>query len=333
VKQTSSGRDNAIDALKSISILAVVLIHTTTRSLERVDLHIFQLPWEFFFNQASRFAVPLFLMISGFVLEANFSNHAGYLGFVKKRLSRVAVPFVFWSAVYYFLVYREHTMGFLQALILGESSYQLYFIPALLAYYLVFPILHRFYFLISQPLVLLSAGLVQILLLYQDYYLRPLPLLYPAKIVLLGFYAFLLGVVAFRHRSGIMQFVGRYFFLVVLVTVLFAVWVYLQGHNLFIQTGNYLMFYSQWRPTVLLYSIGVGAVGYYIFGRLKFFGPLAILLSRLSFFVFFFHVIVLEGVSKSITAAHPGLYLLTIGISFLAAFIVHKFPRLARITG
>src|SRR5258706_27456 len=74
-------RDLAIDSLRTISILAVVLIHTTTRTLEAsgYDLNSFSLT--LILNQLSRFAVPLFFMISGLGgLAGGVLLRGGWLG-------------------------------------------------------------------------------------------------------------------------------------------------------------------------------------------------------------------------------------------------------------
>src|SRR5581483_7891153 len=101
-----------IDVLRIISILAVIIIHTTTRTLEINGADIIRVQWTLFLNQIFRFAVPLFFMISGFVLEVSYPFHASYFTYIKKRINRIFVPYLFWSAIYYFFVYKEHTENF-----------------------------------------------------------------------------------------------------------------------------------------------------------------------------------------------------------------------------
>ena len=93
--------DSSIDFLRLISILAVVMIHTTTRTIEASANNLAGFPLTFILNQLSRFAVPLFFLISGFVLELNYSYHSSYFVYLRKRLSRVLFPYLFWSAIYY----------------------------------------------------------------------------------------------------------------------------------------------------------------------------------------------------------------------------------------
>jgi surface polysaccharide O-acyltransferase-like enzyme len=126
----------SIDSLRTFAILAVVLIHTTTRTLEAAKFNLTAFPVSIFLNQIVRFAVPLFFMISGFVLETNFDEKSGYLSFIKKRFSRIFIPFVFWSAIYYLFVYNQNHDNFLRVILTGNASYQLYFIPTLCIFYL-----------------------------------------------------------------------------------------------------------------------------------------------------------------------------------------------------
>src|SRR5260221_9276172 len=127
--------NQAIDLLKIISILAVVFIHTTTRTIQVTNYDLVKISWSVFLNQILRFAVPMFFMISGFVLELNFRVNESYLGYIKRRLTRILIPYIFWSAIYYFFVFNNNSTNFFHSLLLGNASYQLYFIPTLLIFY------------------------------------------------------------------------------------------------------------------------------------------------------------------------------------------------------
>jgi surface polysaccharide O-acyltransferase-like enzyme len=67
-------RIKSIDSLRGLSILAVLLIHTTTRTLEASNFNIVGFSWTLFLNQIARFAVPLFFLISGLVLEISYKE-------------------------------------------------------------------------------------------------------------------------------------------------------------------------------------------------------------------------------------------------------------------
>jgi len=63
---------------------------------------------------------------------------------------------------------------------------------------------------------------------------------------------------------------------------------------MYIKTHNYLWFYSQWRPSIFIYTILLAASLYYLSTKMITHMQIIKTLSRLSFFVFFIHVIILE---------------------------------------
>jgi len=193
----------AIDAIRTICILAVIVIHTTTRSLELVHLNITILPQVFFLNQISRFAVPLFFLISGFVLQHSYFSQTSLLDFYKKRLSKLFIPYIFWSFIYYFFIYTHHSNGFFSALFSGESSYQLYFIPSLLIFYFIFPVLHKISGFLFSRYIFIALAIIQLFFLQKTYFLNPLTYYYPISIAFLNYFLFLFGMYTAKYQNHI----------------------------------------------------------------------------------------------------------------------------------
>lgn len=198
-----------IDLLRVISIFAVILIHTTTKTIQTTGGDLRLVPWTLFLNQSARFAVPLFFLISGFVLELSSQGDLNYWTYLKKRLSRIFIPYLVWSTVYYFFVYRDNSLSFPSVLLSGAAAYQLYFIPALLVFYLIFPLLHRYYRFLSNVLVLIILGILELFFLYHDYYLGSYPISYPLNIALLNFYVFILGIIASHHQPLLLAVIKK----------------------------------------------------------------------------------------------------------------------------
>lgn len=308
----------AIDALRVLAILAVVLIHTTIKIIQAGGGDIVKYSGTLFLHQVAGFAVPLFFMLSGFVLELNY--RPGILTFYRKRLTKLVIPLFFWSLIYFYLIYPGGT-NFLWAFITGGASYQLYFVPTLIIYYLLFPL---FRLIPAKWLIVLFP--IQFYLLYQDYFVTTLPFILPIRIAYLGFFSFILGIFAARHEPRLLTLAKKFKFLLLALIIFFAGYIFHEG-----QTGNY---YSQWRPSVMLYSFSLASLLYYHFTKLNLPTPLIHALSKLSFFVFFVHVIILEFVSKSINSSNNlVLFSLVTGISFLIAFLAHQVPRLSKLTG
>ncbi|MFH0943003.1 MAG: acyltransferase [Candidatus Beckwithbacteria bacterium] len=338
----------AIDLLRLISILAVVLIHTVTRTLEVTGYILDQTPVAFILHQITRFAVPLFFMISGFVLELNYDNHASCWQYITKRLSRIFVPYVFWSAVYFYFIYTQHGPDFISALIYGSASHQLYFIPAILIFYLIFPLFHKLYQIFAHKWVLLVLALFQFYLLFADHYLHSLHLFYPIGVGLYNFYVCLLGMVASHHHEAIISWVKKRLYTLSVITLGLAAFIVFSSRFMYFKTWDIGYFYSNWRPQVLLYTLSFSALGYYLFSRIKLNLNLIKALSGLSFLVFFIHIIVLEQLWRfwaaplfSATNNQIGrtlwydsvFFLAVTAVSFLAAFIIHKIPYLKKLTG
>lgn len=87
-----------INYLRVIAIFAVITIHTSAMYFVQFDqLDRFDWLVSNFLNTASRFSVPLFVMISGAVL---LGKHITISEFYKKRFSRLIRPILFWSLFY-----------------------------------------------------------------------------------------------------------------------------------------------------------------------------------------------------------------------------------------
>ena len=92
-----------LDSLRAIAIIAVILVHVSSPVVNMAYggnmLH-----WWIgnVFDSAVRFAVPLFLMISGaMLLSATYDIKTFY----KKRFIRVLIPFLFWMVIYWIFRY------------------------------------------------------------------------------------------------------------------------------------------------------------------------------------------------------------------------------------
>lgn len=343
----------SIDALRVIAILAVLLIHTTTKTLATLNLDITRDPFSLFLNQAARFAVPLFFLISGFVLELNYKDKLPYAIFFKRRASRIILPFVFWSLLYGFYlsnfsVNKLLTFHFLSLLAQGLAAYHLYFIPTLIIFYLAFPILHNFVNILKNPYVLGALVVVQLILQFHDYYQQTLPLQYDLRIAVLVYSMFVLGMVASHYSKIIFKFVGKNIFLVIISLLMLISFIYLHVTDITLKGHTSRYIYNQYGPLNSLYTVVFSILFFYILEKTQLFRKYFILMSKLSFFVFFIHVLILyilwdAVISQKVTNYGTGvitnfwfdplLFLIIAAISFTIAYFVHKIPGASKITG
>ena len=135
-----------IDWLRMIAAFCVVLIHVTARFVEpSVYQHANATWWlAFVINSCSRFAVPIFLMISGYLL---LGRNESWLSFYRHRYARLLPPFLFWNLVYLlFGMAFAHNMGVqerLKAFLYSwASASHLWYLPMLLSVLMVAPLLN-----------------------------------------------------------------------------------------------------------------------------------------------------------------------------------------------
>ena len=145
-------RNINIDILRIISAVAVVAVHSTTKYI--IDMSLFQSNlWEFcnIVNNASRYAVPMFFIISGYFTLNNIANK-NYRSFYVKKFNKVIIPFFIWS-VFYTIFYLKGVEDFnifnllkqMLTIILGYPSYyHLWFFYELIGLYIVTPIIIKF---------------------------------------------------------------------------------------------------------------------------------------------------------------------------------------------
>jgi surface polysaccharide O-acyltransferase-like enzyme len=95
-----SSRIASIDALKALSIAAVVLLHcgAVWRPVEGPAKLVSEI-----IDQLCRFAVPAFFAVAGYLFARSWAEAHKRRGALRRYLSRLGGAFVFWSAFYIFV--------------------------------------------------------------------------------------------------------------------------------------------------------------------------------------------------------------------------------------
>lgn len=337
------------DVLRLLAILAVILIHTTTRTLELSHYELQKIPVTFFLNQLGIFAVPLFFLISGFVLGLHNTN-IHYLQFLKKRIFRIIIPYIFWSMFYFFVYPKAHDQNesFIYLLLTGNASYQLYFIPTIIIFYFLFPFISRSLNFFSKKSSIVFLAVSEVILLIKDYYIHEFYLESCIRVALLAFVFFIFGVLASQYQDKILIWIKKYLFYIPFLLFGVVIFAFSESWYLYEQTKNIHYFYSQFHPIVLPYTLLVAAGIYYVFSIKEYGKKYITLFSKLSFFVFFVHVSVIYTVWYPIEdglfsqaklflfgeIVYELLFFLVVStLSFLIAYIIHKLPYVSKITG
>lgn len=142
-----------LDFLRCLAMLGVLTIHVTSTFLDAESrASLLGMNPAFLLNQAARFAVPVFVLLSGWSLGLE-GRPASWAAFWRKKARRFLPPFLLWSLLYAFSEAGYDPAAFLRQfrdgwwcvriLLLGQAAPHLYYIPLLFQFYLLSPLLLR----------------------------------------------------------------------------------------------------------------------------------------------------------------------------------------------
>lgn len=133
-----------MDALRGIAIIAVILIHITAITL--LESKGITESFLIAVNQISRFAVPVFLFLSGLGLALSDRSQEGYFQFLRRRISKIVPLYLIWTIVH--LIFKSISepvsfMVILKGFLFGETFYHLYYVPLIILFYILYPLFKR----------------------------------------------------------------------------------------------------------------------------------------------------------------------------------------------
>ena len=133
-------RDISLDIIRILATLAVITIHVT--GLHWLDQDITSFSWQTYniFRAAVRWAVPVFIMLSG-ALFLNPQKDFSIKKLYGKNILRIVTAFVFWSFIYALYENDRSALDFLGRWIKGAGH--MWFIFLILGLYSILPILRR----------------------------------------------------------------------------------------------------------------------------------------------------------------------------------------------
>lgn len=150
--KASKSAYQGIDDLRALATVAVIVLHVSAGLVEQFGKVSYD-QWisGFLFNTISRFAVPIFVMISGALL---LSKDYPLTVFLQKRVVRIIVPFLFYAVIYitYYWIIRlifgnqnslTQTTDWAITLIRKGIVYHFWFVYMILSLYLFAPILGK----------------------------------------------------------------------------------------------------------------------------------------------------------------------------------------------
>lgn len=142
-----------VNFLRGFGVLAVIVIHTTGYFTEIKNYNTLVLLnlWTDIFSQ---FAVPLFILISGFVLARNYPVDFSLTKFYKKRIRSIVPQYLLFSFLYTvfnnWVVMQSNQLStnllfLLNNILHAEASYHLWFFLIIIQFYIIYPIIIKTY--------------------------------------------------------------------------------------------------------------------------------------------------------------------------------------------
>lgn len=140
-----------LDILRILSIFGVVVLHVSAPFLTTLDSNGIQWWWSGnIFDSLSRWCVPVLIMISGkLILGSKKYNDIGE--FLGKRLTKILIPLIFWSILYFIWVGRSNLslditliIGILTRIYEGSIVTHFWYLYMLIGLYLFTPIIKPF---------------------------------------------------------------------------------------------------------------------------------------------------------------------------------------------
>ena len=146
----AAGRIEAFDAYRGMAIVLVVFAHTAGLGWEYygVEGGEVNFAWSVAARNLALCSLPMFLFVSGYLLgKVRCASLPEYGDYLRKRVSRIAVPYLFWSLA--LLSLASIRAGYLDAghwlfaIITGTADGPYYFILMMLQFYILAPLLSR----------------------------------------------------------------------------------------------------------------------------------------------------------------------------------------------
>jgi surface polysaccharide O-acyltransferase-like enzyme len=251
-----------INNLRLIALYAVIILHSTAPLLMQYGKVPTSNWWMAdFLNAMVRFAVPVFVMITGALLL-----HREYeIGsFLKKRLSRVVVPFLFWSLVYIWYSWQNEEFVFTNDIwtnikivlhdLKNGSSYHLWYVYMLIGLYFFIPVIGKFVRNATEKEILYFLVVwFAMMLITQPYLSRFNPA------VDMHYFAGYVGYLVLGHYLAFKDFNVKHLRLWMSALFIFSIVLIAVGTWLIIPNAKWpgTMFYEPVNPAVLMLSASI----------------------------------------------------------------------------
>jgi surface polysaccharide O-acyltransferase-like enzyme len=343
-----------VDLIRTFAIVLVITLHAAREPIQIADEMSPQgvtLWWIVnIYTSLSRAGCPLFVMLTGALLLQPTKAGEPLKVFFKKRLNRIALPFLFWGAAYFawrFFVYGEALSADSIFQDLLTSPYlHFWFLYMLAGLYLITPVLrlviaHADQKILQYILVVwfLGVAIMPLFGLFAGYSLNSMVFLVP---VWIGYY--IMGAYALKVRvcPSALYVLWAWGLAITVLGTYFVVGTIGQRVNQFFY--EYSSF-SMIAVSVALFLLLASVPSKVVENRFPRGNRVLHLISENTLFIFLFHVMVLEALQKgffgfqiSLATMNPFLEVplltaLTLLICLAVIYPLKKIPLVKKIIG
>lgn len=341
-----NSRLQEFDILRVMAAFAVIAIHITAGYAALTALG-------YTLNQLVRFAVPMFIIISGFLLYYIdiVNGFKSVSSFYRKRFGHVLWPYFIWTVIYFavgLIISGGYTgilnllLQLLKHLLWGTACYHLYFLVIVFQLYILYPLLRIC--ISKQPHITVTVAFLMTLATQTVLYLNmmnklPLPdnwqSLYLVAFPVWIFY-FALGMYAALYLQKVKAILAKNIGLLCIGWLVSIV-------VLFIDSKLTSTYATSMRPSVMLYTVCTYFFGYGLALHYnKNIGGWLNWLSNQSFLIFLMHPLFLTALIYASNYFAPSLwngnlgmlmlYIATAALTLIATWVI-SWSRIAPYLG
>ena len=354
----SKKRLTELDLMRTMGFIMVVAQHILGSYAGRAETY---LGPALFFHVAYLFgrpAVPMFVAITAFTLfNSNFGKKIKFKDYFGKKMINIIIPYLFWS-FFYILIYNKDQLmrEIIPVLIAGQGSYHLWYVGLVVRIYILFPLVMALvtYIVIKKKKLIVPMILIALAAFYfisasnnvitssianfvgngtKNFYvvrfLNYSPLYY------LGY--FVMGSIYYFQRKNVKEWVTKYCWWMAVIYVPISIYMYiLQSKKLMpaslqgIKDITVIKLLFTMMTIALIFRFSI-----YITYKFKSQKKLITMLGKLTFGAYLVHVLILNKIAALYLSAFEAngnliaglvIFVLTIVLSFIFAFIADKIP-------
>ena len=332
-------RDLSFDAFRGAAIIAVVATHASYIGFSwRYSTND---RWNFFFlvawQQLFNFAVPAFLFISGYWLAKKpIKSLQTYKTFLVKRLSRIFVPYLFWSVVFCgCAAVKAHEIDvyeILFKLLTGRAAWGHYFIIMIGQLYILTPLLQHINRRPSGLILVLAFNIISLLALYLSKVfgvIRHIPASLPFYSWII-FYEIGLFIGSRADKTFAPPKMRSFILPAVLICLLLSE---LEGMILLLKYDNLGFAVTAIKYSSFLYSACVISTFLLVRERIEHWPKFLVKVGEYSFGIYLMHMLVLNQVANlvqknsTIYSFQPLCHFIVVTLTMLTCFVIIDITR------